>query len=575
MWLILPLLALQQLRLNQLVSSPVEYWGHVIGLNPDSEVGHVELGKAYLAEDEATKARAHLFAPAVKQLYTSASAMCRHYATHGEYLPAAIHLRMALRRGQGLQFGHGEPLMAELMHRVQAYDHAEGALGKVLTSNPYDLAAMERLAAIWGAKGYVRAAESLLLRVRQLDPDAGEVTRMRAALEARKSDSWLATTIQPPTPSWLRYATQGSADAQIKAQIITLSDRYPDDPVIQLEAASSLAKDEDHAGALVRFGRVTEALPNSALTWAMRAWTATESGNFEEAILAGQRALELDNRNATVHNTLGILTARRAARRSGATALRARAIEHFREALRLNPLHTSAYVNLGKELARQGKADQAMALYRRAVRLRPDFPEAHFNMGNLAAGQGDHTEAIKSYRLALRARRHYVEAHYNLGISHAEQRDMEAAAASFRQALELRPAFAQARDALATALMQQGDYGACRATLEQGLEITPQHWRGTLMLAALLTSCPDASLRDPAAAVALAETASRAMGDANPEVLLVLAAAQAEAESLDAAVATARRAVRLAEASRQAARTGRARAALNGFLERQQQAGTR
>ena len=342
LWLALPLFAWQQFRLNQSMSSPVVYWSRVTHLNPNSEVAHVELGKAHLAEDEAAEARAHLFAPAVEQLYTSASSMCRYYAAQGEYLPAAIHLRMALRRGQGLQFGHGEPLMAELMHRVRAYDHAEGALGKVLTSNPYDIAAMERLVAIWCEKGYIKAAEKLLIRVRQLDPAASEASRMQAVLAARRDDSWETSIIQPPTPSWLRYATQGTPDTQIKAEIIRLSDRYPDDPVIQLEAASCLAKDEDHAGALVRFERVAETLPNSALTWAMRAWAASESGKVEEAMYAGRRALELDNRNATVHNTLGILTARRAAQRPGDAALRERAIEHFREALRLNPLHTSA-----------------------------------------------------------------------------------------------------------------------------------------------------------------------------------------------------------------------------------------
>ena len=216
-----------------------------------------------------------------------------------------------------------------------------------------------------------------------------------------------------------------------------------------------------------------------------------------------------------------------------------------------------------------------MALYRRAVRLRPDFPEAHFNMGNLAASQGNHAEAIKSYHLALRARRHYVEAHFNLGLSHAEQGNLDAAAASFRQALELRPKFARARDALATALVQQGAHRECMATLKQGLAITPQHWRGALMLATLLTSCPDASLRDPRAAVVLAEAASQALGHANPDVLLVLAGAQAAAGDLDHAVATARRAVRLTDASRQPGQAARARAGLNGLLERRHQDGKR
>ena len=70
--------------------------------------------------------------------------------------------------------------------------------------------------------------------------------------------------------------------------------------------------------------------------------------------------------------------------------------------------------------------------------------------------------------------------------------------------------------------------------------------------------------------MALAEAASEALGHANPDVLLLLAGAQAEAGNLDDAVATGRRAVRLAAASRQPGQAARARAGLNGLLERRQ-----
>ncbi|MBT3345319.1 MAG: tetratricopeptide repeat protein, partial [Gemmatimonadetes bacterium] len=558
LWLIVPLFAWQQISLNVSMTSPEAYWSRVKDLNPESEVAHVELGKVYLAQQKPVEARAHLFAPAVKQLYASASAMCRYYAAQGQYLPAAIHLRMALRRGQGLQFGHGEPLIAELMHTVRAYDHAEAALGKVLTSNPYDLAGMERLVAIWSDKGYVRAAEELHRRVRELDPSSGTARRIEAILTARHDGSGEALAVDPPTPSWLRYATQGTPDAQTQEDIIRLSDDYQDDPIVQLEAAACLARSLDYPGALVRFERVTQTMPNSVFAWAMRAWTAAESGKMDEAVLAGRRAMELDNRNATVHNTLGILAARRAAEQPSDGSLRDLAIKHFQETLRLDPLHTSAYVNLGKELARRGDTERAMALYRRAVRLRPDFPEGHFNMGNLLASLGNHDEAVKSYKLALRARHDYVEAYFNQGISEAERQDLKTAALCFFKAVELRPTFTRARDALATSLMQQGAYRECLITLQQGLKITPQHWRGAVMLASLLTSCPDSTLRDPPAAVALAGTVSKRFGHTNPDVLLVLAGAQAEAHDLEGAIGSARRALGLVDATQQPKQAARA-----------------
>jgi tetratricopeptide (TPR) repeat protein len=158
-------------------------------------------------------------------------------------------------------------------------------------------------------------------------------------------------------------------------------------------------------------------LPESAFAWAMRSWVAAELGSLDEAIDAGRHALDLDNRNATVHNTLGILDGRLAEVRSDDAFLRQRAMEHFREALRINPQHASAYVNLARELRHQGQHEKAMALYRRVLRLRPDLAEAHFNLGNLLAEQGDKEGAIDSYRQAIRARRDYVQAHFNLGVS--------------------------------------------------------------------------------------------------------------------------------------------------------------
>ena len=564
LWLCVPFFGWQQIEINRVSSSPVAYWSHVVAMNPGSESANVALGTALLDQGDEEQARRHLFAPAVKQLYASAAALCRYHTSRGEFTPAAVHLRMAIRRGSGLQFGYAEPLMAELMHAAQAYDHAEAALGKVLTANPYDIEAMERLAALWGTKGYVRAAEKLLHRAAGLAPGAIEVTRMRQALQERydgASDDM--PRIEPPSPSGLRYATQGFHDSQIQEQVISSSLEYPTDPVIQLEAATCLAKGNRYEEAKQRLDRATEILPESAFAWAMRSWVAAELGELEEAVDAGRRGLALDNRNATVHNTLGILVGRLAKGRPNDRFLRGRAVEHFREALRINPQHASAYVNLAKELRQQGKHDEALALYRRVLRLRPDLAEAHFNMGNLLADQGDEKSAIECYRKAIRAKNDYPEAYFNLGVSQISQGSTAEACIYFRKALQIRAEFTAARDALVTVLIRQRVYDEAISVLREGLVVSPANLRGTLMLASLLASGPDTNLRDGPQAVVLAEQVCQALNYADGDALLVLASAHEEVGDLDAALVTAIRASQVARSPRTRSEAERVRERLS------------
>lgn len=549
LWIALLFFAWRQVSLNEVFRSPMQYWTYVKTLNPNSEKASVELGKIYLDQQDIEKARPLLFSPAVKHLYASSTALCRYFTTQGEYLPAAIHLRMAIRRGSGLQFGHSEPLAAELMYAVGAHDHAEAALAKVLTANPYDTAAMLRLASIWTLKGYVRAAAKMLNRVRQLVPETEELRRMRAGLAARRSQpGQVDAPIEPPPPSWLRYATQGLYDSRIRAEIIQYSESEPDDPVIQMEAATSLVKTGRHASALERLRTVTQILPNSATAWATHCWAASGANAYKEAIEAGSRAVELDNRNATVHNTLGILHSRFAQRRPEDSTLRDRATAHFREALRTNPQHVSAHVNLARELRHQGNIEEASFHYRRALRLQPDLVEAHFNLGNLLADQGNNEEAIKSYRRAIRAKWDYVEAYYNLGATLVEERDLPGAQHHFERTLQIKPDFSKARDALVQVLLRQEHFGAAIEVLREGLGVTPDNLRGALMLASLLATCPDARLRDGRAAIALAERVCRTLDYANPDALLVLADAYAATGNLDAASANGQRALQIAPA---------------------------
>ena len=146
-------------------------------------------------------------------------------------------------------------------------------------------------------------------------------------------------------------------------------------------------------------------------------------------------------------------------------------------------------------LAARGRVDEAIAHYRKALEVEPDNAEAHNNPGAALASRGKFDDAIGHYRRALEIEPGNAYAHYNLGFVLAGRGRIEEAIAHYRKAPRL------------------------QARLPQGVERTG--------LAAART-CPDATFRDGAAAIELAQRAIELPQGKTPEILDTLAAAYAE-----------------------------------------------
>ena len=90
-----------------------------------------------------------------------------------------------------------------------------------------------------------------------------------------------------------------------------------------------------------------------------------------------------------------------------------RAREAYRHALRLDPSHAAAHLNLGRLLHEAGDAAAAEGEYRRALEARPRDPIALFNLGVALGDQGRLEEAVEAYCGALEADPAMVDAHHN------------------------------------------------------------------------------------------------------------------------------------------------------------------
>jgi tetratricopeptide (TPR) repeat protein len=212
------------------------------------------------------------------------------------------------------------------------------------------------------------------------------------------------------------------------------------------------AKRGDWAEVLERMARELESRPplESAERYAQRGLAAHNEGRSGEAIGLYQRALELEPRNAILHNNLAVALDKE--------GKRTEALASFQEAARLKPDYADAVHNLGNVLRRLGRLTEAETEYRRCLVLTPDSPELFNHLGIALLGQAKHAEAEACFRRSLRLNANHAEAHNNLGVLFEQQRRVDEAIAAYQESLRLRGDSVDTHKNLALGLLLRGDY---------------------------------------------------------------------------------------------------------------------
>jgi tetratricopeptide (TPR) repeat protein len=147
------------------------------------------------------------------------------------------------------------------------------------------------------------------------------------------------------------------------------------------------------------------------------------------------------------------------------------AIEHYRQALLIDPGYAKAHNNLGNALFVRGELAEAIEHYRQALRVDPAHAKAHYNLGAALAKLGNLAEATEHFRQAVRIDPDYVKAHHTLGVALARQGDLEEAIGHFRQAVRIQPDSAEAHQSLGQALALQGNRDEAVRHYHQALSI--------------------------------------------------------------------------------------------------------
>lgn len=173
-------------------------------------------------------------------------------------------------------------------------------------------------------------------------------------------------------------------------------------------------------------GRITETpypLPgknrNSAGYWLTLAEGMLDAGKYANAVVAYQKALEIQKDMPVAYNGLGsaYLQLRKFTDATGA----------FQEALRLQPRSAWTRSNLGLAYSERGRYEEAVVELKEALKIMPDLATAHFNLGITYRRMKRHTEAIGSLGEAVRIAPRYANAHYELGLAYLDAQDRRSA----------------------------------------------------------------------------------------------------------------------------------------------------
>jgi tetratricopeptide (TPR) repeat protein len=160
----------------------------------------------------------------------------------------------------------------------------------------------------------------------------------------------------------------------------------------------------------------------------------------------------------------------------------AEALPFLESAVRLAPRDAKARDALGHALSLAGRPAEAVEQFRAAVALAPRFVQGRSNLGIALAWNGRLSEAGEELRQALRLDPGYAEAHNNLGKVEDQLGRGEEAIASFRRALELKPSLLAARFNLGSALLKAGRAGEAAVAFEEVLRISPGNTRARALL---------------------------------------------------------------------------------------------
>ena len=101
------------------------------------------------------------------------------------------------------------------------------------------------------------------------------------------------------------------------------------------------------------------------------------------------------------------------------------AILDYNKALNINPRYAEAYNNRGVIYRKKGQLDRAISDYNKALKINPRDAEAYNNRGVVYLWKGEFDRAISDYNKALEINPRFAESYYGRGVCYYSQKQYD------------------------------------------------------------------------------------------------------------------------------------------------------
>ncbi len=232
-----------------------------------------------------------------------------------------------------------------------------------------------------------------------------------------------------------------------------------------------------------------------------------------------------------------------------ATELDTKALANFEKAVANDETRWKAIHNRGVSYALAGKYEKAIADFTRVVELRPDYPNGWFNRAEIRYELGHFEQAIPDYTKTLELNPADFGAHTSRGHTYFRLRKFTEALADYTTAIELDNTKAEAYTNRGDAFQKLEQWKEAASDFRRAVELDPALPRAYASAAWLMATCPDEQFRNAELGLQAARRAVELGSEDSFELLDTLAAAEANANNFDEAIATVSKAIELAPAT--------------------------
>jgi tetratricopeptide (TPR) repeat protein len=185
----------------------------------------------------------------------------------------------------------------------------------------------------------------------------------------------------------------------------------------------------------------------------------------EDAIYEYRAALGIKPEDAKTHNNLGNAYSNKGWLND--------AVSEYTYSIELDPNFAEAYKNLANVYSKQGMFGRALSQLRQAMSLEPEDASLHSHMGTVYHEMGKYEEAIFQYEKALKLKRDLADAHYGLGLCYNKLGRVKDEIRAYKKALAIKPDMLSSLVNLGNAYFNQEKYDIAIVHYKKAIQVKP------------------------------------------------------------------------------------------------------